>query len=160
MFAVDADTFLATDREYDVVCASSVMHHLPDYKATLARCARPVRPGGVIYITHEPLPKAERAQPAPIQDALTWLGWKVWGAWWRRLKHTRLPMLNYTLSDVHVEEGISPEGMLDMLRAFSMEPMFIRRYRAEPLAIVAWLNNEWFRSRPQLFTLMARKTVQ
>jgi hypothetical protein len=64
------------------------------------------------------------------------------------------------LSDVHVEEGISPEDMLDMLRAFSMEPMFIRRYRAEPLAIVAWLNNGWFRSRPRLFTLMARKTIQ
>jgi len=66
----DADTFLASANNYDVICFSSVLHHLPDYRATFFRYAELLVSGCVIYVTHEPLPKVERTQPAPIQNML------------------------------------------------------------------------------------------
>lgn len=56
----DADAFLAADaRCYDLVCACSFLHHVPDYLATAAAAARRVAPGGCLYFVHEPLPRGE-----------------------------------------------------------------------------------------------------
>jgi len=156
LFQTDADTFLATANNYDVISFSSVLHHLPDYRATLFRCDELLVPGGVLYVTHEPLLKAERTQPAPIQNMLTRIGWRVWGIW-RHMMRQSFPQLNYSLSDVHVDTGISPDDLLDNLEVLGRKTIFVRRYRVEPLAVVAWINNTLFGCRPQQFAFMAQK---
>lgn len=39
--------------QFDVVCAYSVLHHIPDYLFTINEMIRVCKPGGFIYIDHE-----------------------------------------------------------------------------------------------------------
>jgi len=156
LFESDADAFLKTAGRYNVICFSSVLHHLPDYNATLARCSELLEPGGVLYVTHEPLPKFERDKSAPIQNALTWMGWKAWRGW-QKLARRKFPRLNYALTDVHLEAGIAPDDLLKGLSRAGLQSVMVRRYRAEPLTVVAWVNNKLAASRPQHFAFMAQK---
>ncbi len=53
--AAEADAFLAaTPDAFDVIAFSAILHHLPDYVATVRLAASKLRPGGVLYIIHEP----------------------------------------------------------------------------------------------------------
>ncbi|MGI8461552.1 MAG: class I SAM-dependent methyltransferase [Solirubrobacterales bacterium] len=40
-------------RSMDMVCAYSVLHHIPDYLAIVDEACRVLRPGGVVYLDHE-----------------------------------------------------------------------------------------------------------
>jgi len=44
------------DKAYDFVATYSVLHHVPDYLGLVSEMARVCRPGGVIFIDHEPSP--------------------------------------------------------------------------------------------------------
>jgi SAM-dependent methyltransferase len=61
MECLQADEFLdrmiREEKQVHLVCACSFYHHLPDYLATLARAARIVRPGGFLFLAHEPMRK-------------------------------------------------------------------------------------------------------
>jgi ubiquinone/menaquinone biosynthesis C-methylase UbiE len=41
------------DRSFDLACAYSVLHHVPDYLAMVGEMARVVAPGGLVYLDHE-----------------------------------------------------------------------------------------------------------
>jgi SAM-dependent methyltransferase len=75
----DIDEFLRScPARFDLVCACSFLHHLPDYLATAAAAARRVAPGGCLYVAHEPL-----ASDAAdwVGRALEWIDFK-----WQRLE--------------------------------------------------------------------------
>ena len=157
-FASDADAYLYLSPSYDVICLSSVLHHLPDYNQTLVMCFQKLNPGGFLYITHEPLPRAERMRFAPLQNLLSWLGWKSCNAF-ARVFRKGFPQLDYSRTDIHVEVGISPDALLMQLTSrYPLQLVLMRRYRAEPLAILAWLNNVLLSGRPAHFTLVCKKT--
>lgn len=67
------------------------------------------------------------------------------------------PQLIYTLSDVRVDTEISPDDLLGNIEVLGLKTIFMRRYRIEPLAVVAWINNTLFGCRPQQFAFMAQK---
>lgn len=76
LIAADVDTFLWDARGvFDLVCACSFLHHLPDYLATVAAAARRVAPGGCLYVVHEPL---KVAHGGTMGRVLEWLdfGWQ------------------------------------------------------------------------------------
>jgi len=154
-FMSDADTFLRDSASYDVICLSSVLHHLPDFNQTLMLCSQKLNLGGFLYITHEPLPRAERLQPARIQNLLSWFGWKKFNGL-KRLFGKKFPQLDYGTSDIHVDEGISPETLLTQLNVYGLELVLLRKYRAEPSAVLAWVNNVLLPGHPMNFTLLCR----
>jgi SAM-dependent methyltransferase len=41
------------DGSFDLTCAYSVLHHVPDYLAMVDEMARVVRPGGLVFLDHE-----------------------------------------------------------------------------------------------------------
>jgi ubiquinone/menaquinone biosynthesis C-methylase UbiE len=45
-----------SDNSIDLAATYSVLHHVPDYFAILREMTRVVKPGGIIYIDHEPSP--------------------------------------------------------------------------------------------------------
>ncbi|MFO0972656.1 MAG: class I SAM-dependent methyltransferase [Phycisphaerae bacterium] len=66
----DVDAYLANvSQRFDLVCACSFLHHLPDYLATLTAAARAVAPGGCLYVAHEPL-RFDR-----VDRVTRWLEW-------------------------------------------------------------------------------------
>jgi SAM-dependent methyltransferase len=42
------------DDYFDFVATYSVLHHIPDYMKAVAEMIRVVKPGGVVYLDHEP----------------------------------------------------------------------------------------------------------
>ena len=55
----DAEDVVADAQTYGtwgIISFGSVLHHLPDYRFVLDHALRQLRPGGVLYICHEPLP--------------------------------------------------------------------------------------------------------
>ena len=44
------------DATFDLICVYSVLHHLPDYLKVISEFARILKPGGILYIDHEPSP--------------------------------------------------------------------------------------------------------
>jgi len=55
-FAVmDAQKLPFADNTFDAVCAYSLLHHVPDYLASVSEMLRVVRKGGLIYLDHENL---------------------------------------------------------------------------------------------------------
>lgn len=75
----DIDEYLRTAGEtFDLVCACSFLHHLPDYLATTAASLRRVAPGGCFYVVHEPL-RFDRKDRAG-----RWLEWVDFK--WQRLE--------------------------------------------------------------------------
>ena len=75
----DADEFLAgCDRRFNMVCACSFYHHLPDYLATIGAAADRVAPGGAFYLVHEP---ADRRGVDAVTRWLEWLDFR-----WQRFE--------------------------------------------------------------------------
>ncbi|MCK6458014.1 MAG: class I SAM-dependent methyltransferase [Phycisphaerae bacterium] len=75
----DVDEFLdACGEPFDLVCACSFLHHLPNYLATAARAADHVAPGGAIYFVHEPLPPDRADLPGRL---LEWIDFR-----WQRFE--------------------------------------------------------------------------
>jgi 2-polyprenyl-3-methyl-5-hydroxy-6-metoxy-1,4-benzoquinol methylase len=56
---------------FDIVATYSVLHHVPDYLGAVREMARVVKPGGVLFIDHEPvhgeLAAAPNVRTAPHQ---------------------------------------------------------------------------------------------
>ena len=56
----DVDSFLdRTTEQFDVICSSSFLHHLPDYRATYLSLVNRVRLHGFVYTSFEPLPRSK-----------------------------------------------------------------------------------------------------
>lgn len=52
------------DGQFDLVATYSVLHHIPDYLSAVREMGRVTRPGGVVYIDHEPSPAYWRGEEA------------------------------------------------------------------------------------------------
>jgi 2-polyprenyl-3-methyl-5-hydroxy-6-metoxy-1,4-benzoquinol methylase len=100
----DVDEFLLRERSYyDVICFSSVLHHLPDYLATTDLAISRLNPKGVVYIAHEPLP-FERIRQNRVIEAVD--GYLDYLLRIRRKRTILHPILDYSMTDVHSREGI------------------------------------------------------
>lgn len=149
LIATDVDDFLrACPDRFQLVCACSFLHHLPDYLATLAAAARHVAPGGCLYVAHEPL-AIEHADR--LGRALEWLDFR-----WRRLEartglggrvrrddpyHDPASLADYWA----MNRGLDPAAIERTLRAAGLDPRITtgdsKRHRL--LHIVA----RWFNTR-------------
>lgn len=59
-----ADLSEMPDGTFDLVAAYSVLHHIPDYLAAIREMGRVCKPGGVLYLDHEPSEGYWAANPA------------------------------------------------------------------------------------------------
>jgi ubiquinone/menaquinone biosynthesis C-methylase UbiE len=157
LHCADADTFLQSAGSYDLISFSSVLHHLPDYTTTLKRCVQALGEKGVLFVTHEPLPKTGQRAPSGLHEGVSRLSAFV-DRVCQRMAGIRMPAIDYGLSDVHVDEGISPEALFALFEQVGMRTVGVRRYRAERLGIAALLNNVVFRVPPREFSLVAQRT--
>ena len=146
---LDVDRFLAHagDAEFDLASMSSVAHHLPDYVDSLERLARRIRPGGFLYLLHEPAHKAELARS---HEALRRL-WSVIPRGANRMlrsadrrenEHQTWERQDTTYADYHYHrDGISVQAITDAIRPLGFDLVDLSRYNAHEASAVSWLDN-------------------
>lgn len=119
--AQDADAFLGASRDvFSVITISSVLHHLPDYAATLKVLSQRLVPGGALVVFHEPT----GGDLTRLEKWLQRLDWKI--AW--RLQTSkqdresiRSKKLDYGMADYHVTHGFDETKVQEALAAADLK---------------------------------------
>ncbi len=63
--------------KFDIVCASSFLHHIPDYEE-LCNCAIPLlNPQGILFTLQDPLRYDTLGRPTYFFDRLSYFGWRT-----------------------------------------------------------------------------------
>ncbi len=109
------------DEEFDLVCAYSVLHHLPDYAAALATLCGYVKQGGVVYIDHEASPYYwgnEKSMLASIVKGITFHSNPIINGVYFQIIGLHVPMIDYTLSDYwhKKEHAINHQTLLEVFK--------------------------------------------
>ena len=85
-------------RQFDFICASSFLHHIPDYLKLCRMSAGLIRPGGVFFTFQDPLRYDTLSQGTYWFDRSSYFAWRLFqGNYIRGLK-TRLRRLTGTYS--------------------------------------------------------------
>ena len=153
----DVDEFLLkTTQKYDVISFSSVLHHLPNYLYTLNLASSQLVGGGVIYITHEPLPRLDEIGFFYRNTGRVLGLFDYYLNRFRLSKYSKLelPDLDYSVSDIHSREGIDPKELVEFLKSKCMEIEFYKEYGSYKSGIVSILGN--FLSDGRHLKLIAR----
>jgi len=126
--AQDVDAFLSGSRDvFSLVAVSSVLHHLPDYAATLAVLAQRLVSGGALVVFHEPTGGA-------LSGIETWLQWLDWKIAWRFLTtgadrdSIRTKRLDYGMADYHVTHGFDEAKVQAALQAAGLRVERLEKY--------------------------------
>jgi ubiquinone/menaquinone biosynthesis C-methylase UbiE len=88
--------------KFDLIAGYSILHHLPDYLASLKTLAFYLKQGGVIYIDHEASPtywQGEANTLASLIKALYFHSNPTLNSLYFSLVGLRVPTIDYTLSD-------------------------------------------------------------
>ena len=104
------------DNSFDLVAAYSVLHHIPDYLAAVKELARVCRPGGVIYLDHEPTEDYWTRNPAYLAfrseaSRFNWKKYLVLGNYVGKIRRLFDPRYTnegdiHVWPDDHVEWGL------------------------------------------------------
>jgi SAM-dependent methyltransferase len=74
-------------RRFDIVCASSFLHHIPDYLALCRAAALLLPPGGVFFTFEDPLRYDTLSRPTYFLDRAVYFWWRLFqGNYLRGLK--------------------------------------------------------------------------
>ncbi len=128
--------------EFDLVCAYSVMHHLPDYTAALATLCGYVKRGGVFYIDHEASPSYwgnEKSMLSSIIKGLTFHSNPIINSLYFQIIGLRVPMIDYTLSDYwhKKEHALNHQAIAKVFK----QQGFSRYKRVDHYLTGTWLPN-------------------
>ncbi len=148
-----ADTFLVDDdSEYDLITISSVLHHLPDYFATINSILGKLTPKGILVIFHEPT-----GEKSKILSFLEWLDIRLFVNLFLSGEIKKVAKsLDHVYSDYHVYHGFD----LPKLKQFfeqrkDLEIIFFKKHNTFDLWPFRWLGN--LLSKKNNFILAVKK---
>jgi SAM-dependent methyltransferase len=140
---------------------SSVLHHLPDYLGVLGRFCDLLAPGGVLYLTQEPLPASVTRKTVSLRllkllDQALRAPQQLHRAVVKARLRVDVPA-ETDLVDYHDRGGLD----IDRLRAtLGQHGLVVRRERAykdRKTALMAWLDTNLLRTPNWRFRLLAQK---
>lgn len=159
--ADDFDPKALAGRPVHLIGFSSVLHHLPDYLAVVRHFAQLLAPGGVLYVTHEPLPtqsheKNNSSRLVKVMDQLLRAPQQAHRALVKA--HMRIiPPTEAALVDYHDKPGLDMKQLRAVLDEEGLTVMREQAYKDRKTALMAWLDTRWFRTPNWRFRLVARK---
>jgi 2-polyprenyl-3-methyl-5-hydroxy-6-metoxy-1,4-benzoquinol methylase len=88
--------------KFDLITCYSVLHHLPDYVATLQGLLVFLKKGGVIYIEHEASPFYWRTEPSVLANLVKGIYFHsnpIFNSLYFQIVGLKVPSIDYSLSD-------------------------------------------------------------
>ena len=155
--AADIMTDTRTYGTWDVIAFSSVLHHLPDYQTVLSFCLRQLRPGGILYVCHEPLPGSTEEKRFGLSLVIRMLdradniyiyARKLFVYLVQSLRNRKLfSRIDYSWSDYHAKIGINADEVIRQLESEGAKTLLYETYRSHFASVLTWL--DWFLGLPQ-----------
>jgi ubiquinone/menaquinone biosynthesis C-methylase UbiE len=153
---------------YDIMAFSSVLHHLPDYSSVLARAFLQLRPGGVLYVCHEPLPRmgtgthegpsALLAKMVRHVDDLYILARKLLVYTIQSLTIQRpFRRIDHSWSDYHLQTGIDPQEILLELQSLGAQTRHFSTYRSYHSSLISKLDSLCHLEAPSHFRIIVQR---
>ena len=111
----------------ELVVFISVLHHIPDYLATVRSLVERLPEGAAFYSTQDPLWYADRSRASLAASRASYLVWRVRqgdlrrgvSTTWRRLRGVHDPGNPADMVEYHVvRDGVDEKALGDLLRAF------------------------------------------
>lgn len=150
------DEFIAScsDR-FDLIVMSSFLHHLPDYLRTLKNTVGLLRPGGWIYITHEPAKNA--LAPDRFLRKILWQVDNVVYGIFKLGRRPRVSPRSYRMSDYQLYHGFDEEAVISCCKGEGLTIVKFNRYSsAMRLGVSCWIDSKLLNSKGQ-FSLITRR---
>ena len=127
---IDAEEILSNSQTFgtwDIVSFSSVLHHLPDYKIVINYALKQLKPGGILYVCHEPLPKSSNTTNTLVfrlVEGILGTIDKIYIITRKLIIYLMLFILtqkppnriDYSMSDYHVGKGIDVEYIIQEIK--------------------------------------------
>lgn len=150
------DDFIAQCSErFEFIAISSVLHHLPDYGATLSKCLALLKSGGWLYITHEPTKEA--LERDPFLRKILWQADYFFYALFNSAQIRHTPQRDYRMSDYHLYRGFDEEKVIAVCRNAGLRNVrFFKYASAMRLSLSCWIDTCVLKSKRQ-FCLVATK---
>lgn len=152
-FVQDADRFLDDADSYDLITASSVLHHFPDYAATIQAMAAHLNPGGSLIFFHEP----SSGSTSFLELFLRRIDWKLSRTLLispKDLATMKQLNLRYEMADYHVTHGFDEHRIQEALKATKIEVVTLERYATAQTGFIRTLFRLFF--PPRTWSLVAR----
>jgi ubiquinone/menaquinone biosynthesis C-methylase UbiE len=166
----DAEQTVADDQtlgSWDVIAFSSVLHHLPDYRRVLLLAWRQLRPGGLLYVCHEPWhspaiqrgwPKRAAANLLNLLDVLYIYARKSLIYAIQSLRdRRRFARIDYSWSDYHLQHGIEAELLLHELEKGGAVTLLFETGRVHYLTALSVLDHVLKISVPSQFRFIVQR---
>jgi ubiquinone/menaquinone biosynthesis C-methylase UbiE len=128
--------------EFDLVCAYSVLHHLPDYAQALSTLCGYVKQGGVVYIDHEASPSywgSEKSMLSELVKTFTFHSNPIINSVYFQIIGLHVPNIDYTLSDYwhKKEHALNHQAIAEVFRKNG----FKSYRRSDHFLVGTWLPN-------------------
>jgi ubiquinone/menaquinone biosynthesis C-methylase UbiE len=166
----DAEEFLCNESapgEWDIISFSSVLHHLPDYASVVRAAVKKLKPGGILYVCHEPVGAAkgnDRMRGSFGVSVIKGLDLfyiyvvKACAYLRRALKEKTVPArMDYSLSDYHVESGINVTDMMKNFDSMGVRVLFYETYYSHFCAFLTRFDDILKISAHSSFRLIAQR---
>jgi ubiquinone/menaquinone biosynthesis C-methylase UbiE len=152
-----------SESKFDLIAGYSVLHHLPDYLATLQTLVRYLKRGGIIYIDHEASPtywQGEHGALASLVKALYFHSNPTLNSLYFSIVGLHVPTIDYTLSDYwhKKEHALDHSAIAELFRKLS----FQYAKRTDYYQTSSWLPNPlsplyWLLCSPEMSYWIAKK---
>jgi 2-polyprenyl-3-methyl-5-hydroxy-6-metoxy-1,4-benzoquinol methylase len=167
VYDTDGEAVFRSETTYDVVLLISVIHHIPDYIATVIRlCDEVLRPGGGIITFQDPLWYPRQSRSASIASWTSYFAWRITQGEFRRGLKTRWRRMRGTFDDSEpsdlVEYHVVRDGVDEQLLFDCLEPRFeqvtVHRYFSTQLPVLQRLGAKWFPANNFGITALGRRS--
>ncbi len=149
------DFLVGCAKEYDLVTASSVLHHMPDYISTLRSAIGRIKPGGWLYIVHEPTKNALGPDTFPRK-----ILWQMDNLAYNLLHARSIPQTearDYRMSDYQLYHGFDEDKVARECRGLGLDVVsFVRYSSTMRTGLSCWIDSSVLGSRRH-FSLIAHK---
>jgi len=167
----DAEEFLSSGNasgEWDIISFSSVLHHLPDYESAVLTAVKKLRPGGILYVCHEPLASkdSEHKIGSFWENMINLIDlfyiYLVKSCVYFRMavrEKTFPTRIDYSLSDYHVERGINMSCIVEHFNSIGAKVIFFETYCSHFCQLLTRLDHVFKISSHSMFRMIVQRDL-